>query len=94
MVFQSLQGFPEDLARSLGKDATLSNVLQMLDEHYGIIMMFDILSKELYSLKQGSGENKAEFGVYLSQQVQILQSRVPRKDPVGACGGDGVGLLL
>ena len=46
----------------------------MLDEYYGIVMMFDALSKELYSLKQGSGENVANFGVCLSQQVWILQS--------------------
>ena len=31
-------------------------------------------SKELYSLKQGSGENVAKFGMHLSLQVQILQS--------------------
>ena len=73
-VFWSLQGFPGDLARRLGKDATLSDILQMLDKHYGIVMTFDALSKELYSLKQGSGENIAKFGVCLSQQVQILQS--------------------
>ena len=36
--------------------------------------MFDTLSKELYSLKEGSGENVAKFGVCLSQQAQILQS--------------------
>ena len=35
--------------------------------------MFDILSKELYFLKQGSGGNVAKFGVHLSQQVKILQ---------------------
>ena len=35
--------------------------------------MFDTLSKELYSLKQRSGGNVAEFEVHLSQQVQILQ---------------------
>ena len=52
----------------------LNDVLQMLDEHYGIVMTFNTLSKELYSLKQGSGENVAEFGVCLSQQVQTLQS--------------------
>ena len=73
-IFQSLQGFPSDLSRSLGKDAILGDILQMLDEHYGIVMMFDTLSKELYSLKQGSGENVAEFGVCFSQQVQILHS--------------------
>ena len=72
-VFRSLQGFPGDLARGLGEDATLDDVLWMLDEHYGIMMTFDTLSNELYSLKQGMGENVAEFGVHLSQQVQILQ---------------------
>ena len=76
-VFQLLQGFPGDLARSVGEDATLTDILQMLDEHFGMVMMLDSLSKELYSLKQGSGENVAEFGVCLSQQVQILQSEYP-----------------
>ena len=76
-VIQSLQGFLGDLARSLGKDITLIDILQTLDEHYGMVMMFDALSKELYSLKQWSGENVAEFGLHLSQQVQILQSEYP-----------------
>ena len=73
-IFQSLQEFPGDLARSLGKDATLTGILQTLDKHCGMVMTFDALSMELYSLKQGSGENVAKFGVHLSQQVQILQS--------------------
>ena len=46
----------------------------MMDEQYDIVMMFNALSKELYSLKQGLGGNVAEFGMDLSQQVQILQS--------------------
>ena len=52
----------------------LTDVLQTLDEHYGMVMMFNFLSKELYSHKQGLGKNVAEFGVCLLQQVQILQS--------------------
>ena len=72
-VFWLLQMFPGNLARSLGKVATLTNILQILDEHYGMVMMFDTLSKELCSLKQGSRENVAKFRVCLSQQVQILQ---------------------
>ena len=52
-VFQPLQGFPGDLARSLGKDTTLHYVLQMMHKHYGVVMIFDTLGKELYSLKQG-----------------------------------------
>ena len=71
-VFRTLQGYPGDLARSLGKDATLGNVIQKLDEHYGIVVTFNTLCKELYSLKQGMGENMAEFRVCLSQQIQIL----------------------
>ena len=61
-VFHSLQRLLGNLAQSLGKDATQSDVLQTLDEHYGVVMMFDALSRELYSLKQGVGENVAEFG--------------------------------
>ena len=76
-IFQSLQGFPGDLARSLGEDATLINALQMLDEHYGMVMTFNALSNELCSLKQGYPENVAEFEVHLLQQVQILQSEYP-----------------
>ena len=40
-------------------------------------MTFTALSNELYSLKQGSGENVAKFGVHLLQQVQILQLEYP-----------------
>ena len=76
-IFRSLQGFPGDLARSLGEDATLGDILQMLDEHYAVVMIFYTLSKELYSLKQGIGENVAEFGVCLSQWAQTLQMEYP-----------------
>ena len=78
-VFYSLQGFPGNLARSLGKDATLNEIMQMLDKHYCVIMTFDALSKELYSFRQGSSKNKAEFRVHLLQQVQILQSEYPQR---------------
>ena len=33
--------------KGLGEDATLSDILQTLDEHYGVVMMFNALSKEL-----------------------------------------------
>ena len=49
----------------------------MLDKHYGMVITFSALNKELYSLKQGSGENVAEFRVHLLQQVQILQLEYP-----------------
>ena len=76
-VFRNFQGFLGDLVRSLVEDVTLGNVLQTLDEHYGVVMTFDTLSKEFYSLRQGIGENVAKFRVCLSQQVQILQMLYP-----------------
>ena len=60
-------------------NATLGNVLQMLDKHFCAMMTFEALSKELYSLKQGMQENVAEFRVHLSQQIQILQMEYPSR---------------
>ena len=65
--------------RTLGEDATLGDILLTLDEHYGVMMTFDTLNKELYSLRQGMGENVAKCGVCLSQQVQILQTEYPSR---------------
>ena len=73
--------------RSLGEDATLGNIPKTLDEHYGVVMTFDALSKELYSLRQGMGENVAKFRVCLSQQVQILQTEYHSRYSARACGG-------
>ena len=64
-VFHSLQGFQDNLAWSLGEDVTLSDIVQTLDKQYSVVMVLDTLIKELYSLKQELGENRAEFRVYL-----------------------------
>ena len=92
-VFHSLQGFMANLAWSLGKDATLSDVLQMLDDHYGVIMMFDALSKELYSLKQGFGECSWIWDASVTAGPDT-PVRVPRKDSAWTCGGDEAWPLL
>ena len=60
----------------------------MLDEHYGMVMTFDTLSKELYSLKQGSRENVAEFWSVLVTAGSDTSVGVPEKDSTGACAGD------
>ena len=78
-VFRSLQKFLGDQVRNVDEDVTLGNVLWMLDEHYGVMMTFDALSKQLYSLNQRMGENVTEFEVHLSQQVQILQTENPSR---------------
>ena len=51
---------------TLGEDTILTHILQMLHEHYGVVMTFNNLSMELYSLKQGFGENVVEFRVHWS----------------------------
>ena len=70
MSLGSLQGFPGDLARSLGKDATLNDALWMLDEHYGIVMTSNVPKVRSFILSSREwGENVADFRVCLSQQV-------------------------
>ena len=40
-------GFSNGIGSNLGTNATLQEVLQMLDEHYGVVMTFNVLNKEL-----------------------------------------------
>ena len=72
-VFARIPGRP---GRSLGEDGTLCHALH---KHYGVVMTFDTLSKEFYFIKEGMGENVAEFGLHLFQQVQILQTEYPSR---------------
>ena len=78
-IFWSLQGFPGNLARNLGEDATLTDILQMLDEHYGMVMTFDTFARRSIPSSKVPGRiwPSAKFGVCLAQQVQILQSEYP-----------------
>ena len=93
-VIWSLQGSLGDLARSLGKDTTLIDILQILDEHYGMVMMFDTMSKELYSLKQESRGEHGRIWSALAATGPDTPVRVSGKNPTGPCGGDEVGSLL
>ena len=93
-IFWSLQGFHGDLSRSLGEDATLTNILQTLDEHYDIVMMFHALSKELCSPK---ARIQGECGWVQSALVATSPDTPvgePGKDSTGACGGDEMGSFL
>ena len=78
-AFMSLQGLMGDLLRSLGKDATMGNVLEMLDQHYGVMMTFDALSKGALFPQAGNGENVAKFRICLSQKVQIFKTEYPSR---------------
>ena len=69
-------------------------MMQMLDKHYSVIMMFKTLIKELYSLQQGSSKNIVEFEACLLQQVQILQPEYWGGDPARTLERDEAQLLL
>ena len=87
-VFHSLQGFSGDLARSLGEDATLTDILQTLDEHYDMVMTFDALSKGFYSLQaRFQGECGQVWSAPIAAGSHTLV-RVPGKDSTGVHGGD------
>ena len=93
-VMWSLQGFlGGDLAGSLGKNATLNDVLQTLDEHYGMVITFDTLSKEVYSSSKDQGECSQIEGVPVAAGPEA-PVRVSGKDPTGAHRGDEERSLL
>ena len=49
-AIHSLQGYLGELARSLGTDITLDDVLTILDEHYNNVKALDALNQELFQL--------------------------------------------
>ena len=91
-IFHSLQGFLGDLSKSMGEDATFSDILQMLNEHYGVVMTFDALSKGPSSLSRDWGEcsrvQDAPFPGGPDTPVRVLRenpARTLRRDEAWSC---------
>ena len=61
-VFCSLQGYPGELARSLGTDITLDGIIAILDEHYNNVKTLDALNQELFQLQMGKKESVSSGG--------------------------------
>ena len=74
-----ITGVPWRSCQEFRQGCYLNQHLVVLDKYYGMVMTFDTLSKELYSIKQGSRGNVAMFRVCLLQQVQILHSEYLRR---------------
>ena len=72
-----ITGVPQRPCQEFRWGCYLTGTLQTLDEHYSMVMMFNALSEEVSSLKQGSGMNVANYQVHFSQQVQILLLKYP-----------------
>ena len=76
-VYRSLQGFPGELARSLGDDITLKELVEGLDDYFGVVIDYDAMCRALYNIKQDAYETVAEFAVRLCRQLCMLKHEFP-----------------
>ena len=72
-----LQGYPGELVQSLGTDITHDDVLTILDEHYNNVKAFDALNQELFQMRMADKETVLDWGICLSQHLQILAASFP-----------------
>ena len=63
--------------QSLGTDITLDKVLTILDEHYNNVKALDALNQELFQMRITDKETVLDWGVHLSQHLQILAASFP-----------------
>ena len=74
---RSLQGYPGELVQSSGTDITLNEVLTILDKHYNNVKTLDTLNQELFQMRMADKETVSDWGVCLSQHLQILVASFP-----------------
>ena len=76
-AIRSLQGYPGELVQSSCTDITLDEVLTILDEHYNNVKALDALNQELFQMRMADKETVLDWGVCLSQHLQILAASFP-----------------
>ena len=76
-TIRSSQGYPGKLVWSSGTDITLDEVLTILDEHYNNVKALDALNQELFQMRMADKETVSDWGVCLSQYLQILVASFP-----------------
>ena len=80
-AIRSLQGYPGKLVWSSGTDITLDGVLTILDEHYNNVKAHDALNQELFKMRMADKETMSDWGIHLSQHLQILAASFPDRFP-------------
>ena len=80
-AIRSLQGYPGELVWSSGTDITLDEVLTILDKHYNNVKALDTLNQELFQMRMADKETVSDWGVCLSQHLQILATSFPNRFP-------------
>ena len=76
-AIRSLQGYPGELVQSSSTDITLDDVLMILDKHYNNVKALDALNQELFQMRMADKETVLDWGVCLSQHLQILAASFP-----------------
>ena len=76
-AIRSLQGYSGELVQSSGTDITLNEVLTILEEHYNNVKAFDALNQKLFQMRMTHKETVLDWGVSLSQHLQILVASFP-----------------
>ena len=66
---------------SSGTDITLDGVITILDEHYNNVKALDALNQELSQMRMANKETMSDWGVCLSQHLQILAASFPDRFP-------------
>ena len=67
--------------QSSGTDITLDDVLTILDEHYNNVKALNALNQELFQMRMADKETVSDWGVCLSQHLQILSASFPDQFP-------------
>ena len=80
-AIRSLQGYPSKLVQSSGTNITLDEVLTILDEHYNNVKALDALNQELFQMRMADKETVLDWGICLSQHLQILAASFPDRFP-------------
>ena len=80
-VVASLKGPPGQMARSLGMDVNLDEILECLDNYYGNVLTYHGLSREMYTLKQQKNEDVSSFGVRVNKVIALIADMFPEKMP-------------
>ena len=81
-AIRSLQGYPGKLVQSSGTDVTLDEVVTILDEHYNNVKALDALNQGLFQMRMADKETVSDWGVCLSQHLQILVAFFPDRFPL------------
>ena len=76
-ITRSLRGPPAELIRSMGAAASVTAILQAMEEKYGAVAPLDVMMKKLFSLNQGKTENVTNFAIRLESTLANIQRDHP-----------------